>query len=161
MPPRSAHVPVPALAVRIGSGKLAPPRRSRGRSIRVRRARTQPRVNHKREVESMKRNWIGIAALLAVPFAAAAQAPAGKGATPEVNTSMCTGCHSIPGYQASFPQVYRVPMIAGQHADYLVAALQAYKKGERRHPTMQGVARTLTEEQITALAAYYSSIGKK
>lgn len=72
---------------------------------------------------------------------------------------MCTGCHSIPGYQASFPQVYRVPMIAGQHQDYIVAALQAYKKGERSHPTMRGIAQALTDEEINSLAAYYASIG--
>ena len=55
---------------------------------------------------------------------------------------MCIGCHSIPGYQASFPEVYKVPMIAGQSAKYIVAALNAYKKGERKHPTMRAHRRS-------------------
>ena len=50
---------------------------------------------------------------------------------------MCNGCHNIRGYQASFPEVYKVPMIAGQNAKYIVAALTAYRKGERKHPTMR------------------------
>lgn len=98
-------------------------------------------------------------ALAALPLASPAQQPT-KAAPAEVSTSMCTGCHSIPGYQTSFPQVYRVPMIAGQHQDYIVAALQAYRKGERSHPTMRGIAQTLTDDEINSLAAYYASIGK-
>jgi cytochrome c553 len=52
--------------------------------------------------------------------------------------AMCIGCHGIHGYQASFPEVHKVPMISGQGAKYIAAALQAYKKGERKHPTMRG-----------------------
>ena len=53
---------------------------------------------------------------------------------------MCIGCHGIPGYQASFPEVYKVPMIAGQNAKYIVSALTQYRKGDRKHPTMRGIA---------------------
>lgn len=106
-------------------------------------------------------------ALVAVwlPLAAAAQAPAaGKGpaapaAPTAVNVSMCAGCHSIPGYQASFPRVYRVPMIAGQSAKYIEAALQAYRKGDRNHPTMRAIAGALDDAEIAALAAYYAARG--
>lgn len=45
--------------------------------------------------------------------------------------AMCVGCHGIPGYKASFPEVYRVPMLGGQSEKYIAAALNAYKKGER------------------------------
>lgn len=71
-------------------------------------------------------------------------------------TSMCIGCHGIPEYKASFPSVYRVPMIAGQNAKYLENALQAYKKGERSHPTMRGIAGSLSDKDIADLAAYYA-----
>ena len=47
---------------------------------------------------------------------------------------MCMGCHNIPGYQASFPEIYKVPMIAGQSAKYIVAALTAYKQGRPQAP---------------------------
>lgn len=69
---------------------------------------------------------------------------------------MCIGCHGIPEYKASFPSVYRVPMIAGQNAKYLENALQAYKKGERSHPTMRGIAGSLSDQEIADLAAYYA-----
>ena len=70
---------------------------------------------------------------------------------------MCTGCHNIPGYQASFPEIHKVPMIAGQSAGYIVAALTAYQKDERKHPTMKGIAVTLTEQDMADLAAYYAA----
>ncbi|MEJ7687952.1 MAG: c-type cytochrome [Variovorax sp.] len=73
--------------------------------------------------------------------------------------AMCIGCHGILGYQASFPEVHKVPMIAGQSATYLAAALTAYKGGERKHPTMRAVADTLTEQDIADLSAYYSQLG--
>lgn len=73
--------------------------------------------------------------------------------------AMCIGCHGIPGYQASFPEVHRVPMIAGQNAKYLAAALNAYKKGERRHPSMRGLAGSLTDADIANLSAFYEQQG--
>ena len=76
-----------------------------------------------------------------------------------VKNAMCIGCHGIKGYQASFPEVYKVPMISGQNASYISAALNAYKKGDRKHPTMRGVAETLTDQDIADLAAYYSGHG--
>ena len=50
---------------------------------------------------------------------------------------MCAGCHGIEGWRTAFPEVYKVPRIAGQHEAYLVKALQAYKSGERSHPSMR------------------------
>ena len=73
--------------------------------------------------------------------------------------AMCIGCHGIKGYQASFPEVYKVPMISGQSAKYIASALNAYKKGERKHPTMRGVSETLSEQDIADLSAYYSAHG--
>jgi len=74
---------------------------------------------------------------------------------------MCVGCHGIIGYQASFPEIHKVPMIAGQSATYITAALTAYKGGDRKHPTMRAIADTLTEQDIADLAAYYSQLGLK
>lgn len=72
---------------------------------------------------------------------------------------MCIGCHSIVGYQASFPEVHKVPKISGQGAKYIVAALNAYKKGERKHPTMRGIADSLSDQDMADVAAYYSTNG--
>ena len=74
--------------------------------------------------------------------------------------AMCIGCHGIVGYQASFPEVHKVPMISGQSAKYIAAALVAYQKGERKHPTMRGIADSLSEQDIADVAAYYEQHGK-
>lgn len=74
--------------------------------------------------------------------------------------AMCIGCHGIPGYQASFPEVHKVPMISGQNAKYIAAALTGYRQGERKHPTMRGVAASLTDQDIADLAAFYEAHGK-
>ena len=78
---------------------------------------------------------------------------ANKGAS---KVSLCAGCHAIPGYRSSVPEIYTIPMIGGQSAAYLVSALQAYKKGERKHPTMRGVAGSLSDQDMVDIAAYYA-----
>ena len=69
----------------------------------------------------------------------------------------CLGCHAIPGYKADFPVVYSVPMIGGQNAKYIEAALKEYRKGDRRFPSMMATARSLSDQDIADLAAYFSS----
>jgi cytochrome c553 len=78
----------------------------------------------------------------------------------EKKIAMCIGCHGIPDYKASFPEVYRVPMISGQGAKYITNALNAYKSGERKHPTMRSVALGLTDQDTADIAAYYENHGK-
>lgn len=78
----------------------------------------------------------------------------------EKKIAMCIGCHGIVGYQASFPEIHKVPMIAGQNAKYIVAALQAYAKGERKHPTMRGIAGSLSDQDMADVAAYYEQQAK-
>ena len=87
-------------------------------------------------------------------------APAGDPAKGLGKAAMCIGCHGIVGYQASFPEVYKVPMIAGQGSKYIVLALQAYAAGERKHPTMRAIAGSLSDADMADLAAYYESQGK-
>ncbi len=91
------------------------------------------------------------AAMMPAPAMAEGDAKAG-----EQLISNCIGCHSIPGYKASFPTVYSVPLIAGQSEKYLVNALVAYKKGDRDHPTMQAIAGSLSDEDIANIAAYFA-----
>ena len=92
-------------------------------------------------------------------FASMAQEIKGDANAGQTKNAMCIGCHGIKGYQASFPEVYKVPMISGQGANYLSSALQAYRKGDRKHPTMRAVAVTLTDQDIADLSAYYSVHG--
>lgn len=89
-----------------------------------------------------------------------AEAIKGDAKAGEGKIAMCIGCHGIPGYQASFPEVYKVPMIGGQNEAYIVSALNAYKKGERKHPSMRGIADPLTDQDIADVAAFYAGHGK-
>lgn len=74
--------------------------------------------------------------------------------------AMCIGCHGIPGYQASFPEIHRVPKISGQTAAYIVASLVAYKRGDRLHPTMRGISASLSDQDMADIAAYYAQHGQ-
>ena len=72
--------------------------------------------------------------------------------------SMCIGCHGIPGYRTTFPEVYKVPKLGGQHPAYIVNALNAYAKGERNHPTMVAQAKSFSAQDIADIAAYVSAL---
>ncbi len=87
-------------------------------------------------------------------------AQTGNASAGEKKAAMCIGCHGIPDYKASFPEIYRVPMIAGQGAKYISAALAQYKKGDRKHPTMRGIAASLSDQDMADLAAFYSTEAK-
>lgn len=91
---------------------------------------------------------------------AQATAAAGTAANGEKKAAMCIGCHGIPDYKASFPEVYRVPKIAGQNAAYIVSALGEYKKDGRKHPTMHAIAVSLSDADMADLAAFYSGEAK-
>src|SRR5689334_2775101 len=96
-------------------------------------------------------------ALLLLPLAASAQAPAPAGdpANGEKLAYTCNGCHAIPNYKNVYP-TYSVPKLHGQRPQYLVAALKAYKSGERSHGTMHSQATSLNEQDMADVAAYLS-----
>ena len=104
---------------------------------------------------------ISLSGALGLSLNAGAQdVKAGDAKAGEKKAQMCIGCHGIPDYKASFPEVFRVPMIAGQNAKYIVSALTQYKKGDRKHPTMRSVATSLSDQDMTDLAAFYSTQAK-
>jgi cytochrome c553 len=100
-----------------------------------------------------------LAALVAAGGAGAQQAPEEMKGDPERakgKISMCQGCHGIPLFRTAYPEVYSVPLIAGQSPAYLVKALEAYKSGERNHPSMRAIARGLSAQDMADVAAYYA-----
>ena len=101
----------------------------------------------------MKKLLSLLIALAATALSFQAQAQDAKAG--EKKAAMCIGCHGIPGYQASFPEIYKVPMIAGQGSKYIVSALTAYRKGDRKHPSMRAIATSLTDQDMADLAAFY------
>ena len=82
---------------------------------------------------------------------------AGRGV---VLATTCGGCHGVPGSHNVYPS-YHVPKLGGQNPGYIVAALKAYKAGERNHATMKAIASSLSEQDMADLAAYYADAGKK
>lgn len=72
----------------------------------------------------------------------------------------CMGCHGIPGYSNVYP-TYKVPKLAGQHPEYLVAALVAYKNGDRNHKTMIAQAASLSEADMQDIAAYFAAMASE
>lgn len=107
-----------------------------------------------RPLVNMLKKTVLAAMLAAVPLMASAQ---GNADAAKAKVAMCVGCHEIPGYKASFPTVYSVPKIVGQSAKYIESALQAYKKGDRNHPTMRGIAGSLSDQDIADVAGYYGA----
>jgi cytochrome c553 len=72
----------------------------------------------------------------------------------------CLGCHGIDGYRNAYPS-YRVPKLGGQSEAYLAIALQGYRDGSRPHPTMQAQARSLSEQEIQDVSAYFASLANE
>jgi cytochrome c553 len=101
---------------------------------------------------------LALAASALAPHSVLAQsaAPVGNASAAHDKIAMCVGCHGIADYKASFPMVYRVPKLGGQNPQYIMTALAEYQKGERKHPTMDGVAASLSLQDMADIAAYYS-----
>jgi cytochrome c553 len=98
------------------------------------------------------------AAALLFPALAFAQGspPTGSAAAGAQKNAMCVGCHGIVGWRTAFPEVYKVPKLGGQHAAYIVRALQEYRNGDRVHPSMRAIASSLSDQDMADLAAYYA-----
>ena len=99
------------------------------------------------------------AGLAGTALAASAQAPAaaGNAAAGKNKVYQCQGCHGVPDWKTAFPEVYRVPKLGGQKPAYLVAAMRAYKSGERDFATMRGMVADLSDQDMADIAAYYGA----
>ena len=106
-------------------------------------------------IKSIFRFVTGVTLVAAV--ALGAQAAEGDVNAGKTKAAMCIGCHGIPGYQNSFPEIHKVPKISGQSAKYIESALAQYRKGDRKHPTMAGIAGSLSDQDIADLGAFYAS----
>ncbi len=88
---------------------------------------------------------------LSLPIAAQAAGNAAEGAK---LAETCKACHGEGGAKPIQPDY---PVLAGQHADYLVAALNQYKSGKRKNASMNGFAAALKPQDIQNLAAYFAA----
>jgi len=103
---------------------------------------------------------LALSAAMTLLWSASAWAE-GDPARGRARAQMCEGCHGIADYRTAYPQVYPVPKIGGQQAAYIVKTLQDYKTGARKHPTMRGIAATLTDQDMADLASYYAGDARK
>lgn len=85
---------------------------------------------------------------LGLPAHATGDAEAGR-----VKANTCMGCHGIAKYNNVYP-TYRVPKLGGQHKEYILSSLKAYRAGERAHPTMGAQAANLSDQDMEDIAAY-------
>ncbi|MBL8309809.1 MAG: cytochrome c [Burkholderiales bacterium] len=108
----------------------------------------------------MKRNELFVGVAVGVALACAAGSAAaqvqGDAKAGAQKVAMCQGCHGIADWRTAYPEVYHVPKIAGQHPTAFVNALKAYKSGDRKHPSMRGIAASLSDKDMQDLAAYYA-----
>lgn len=99
----------------------------------------------------VRRGIIALAVLMVTSSAYAAGDPVqGK-----IKAYTCMGCHGIPGWSNAYPD-YRVPKLGGQSAQYIIAALNEYKNGNRKHPTMHIQASALSKQDKEDIAAFLS-----
>ena len=85
------------------------------------------------------------------PAAASAKPDLAKGGA--ISTQVCAACHTADGSRGAPAN----PIIAGQHAEYLVKQLTEFKNGKRKNPVMQGMAAPLSEDDIRNVSAFYAS----
>lgn len=97
---------------------------------------------------------LGLCSLTAGSAFAAGDATAGRD-----KAFTCMGCHGVPSYNNVYP-TYHVPRLGGQHAQYLVTAMQGYKNGQRAHGTMHAQTSDLSDQDMEDIAAYFESLGK-
>jgi len=95
---------------------------------------------------------IAIGALLALT--ATQSFAAGDPARGKTKIATCVACHGQDGNSVD-PQY---PRLAGQYADYLAQSLHEYKTGQRGNPVMKGFAATLSDQDITDISAYFSTM---
>ena len=92
----------------------------------------------------------GLLAVSASTASAKGNVEAGKAKAAQV----CAACHGADGNKPTAPDF---PILAGQHADFLLKALQDYKSGKRNNAIMKGFAAALSKQEMEDLAAFFAS----
>lgn len=84
---------------------------------------------------------------------ASATASAGDPAAGKAKAAACFGCHGMNGISVN----PLWPNLAGQHEQYLVKQLQAFKAGERSDPNMTALSQALSDQDMADIAAWFAS----
>ncbi len=99
-------------------------------------------------------HYLWLSLLLGASLAAtSARAQEGNVEAGRTKSATCAACHGVDGNSVT-PDW---PMLAGQHASYIVRQLQAFKSGERTDVTMKPFADLLSDQEMLDVAAYFES----
>jgi cytochrome c553 len=96
--------------------------------------------------------WL-ISLSIAAAFGSTAVHAAGDAAAGQQKSAVCAGCHGADGNSVN--PVW--PNLAGQHPDYIVSQLKAFKSGARQDPVMAPMAMPLSDQDMEDVAAYFSA----
>jgi cytochrome c553 len=114
-------------------------------------------INNYQRVRIMRtKTGLKMLAVCLTTLASATAYAAGDAEAGRSKAFTCMGCHGVPSYTNAYP-TYHVPKLGGQHAKYLVSALQGYKNGQRSHATMHAQAASLSDQDMEDIAAYFES----
>ena len=82
---------------------------------------------------------------------------AGDPAAGKTKAAVCAACHGVDG-NSTTPAW---PKIAGQHEEYLYKQLLDFKSGKRKNPQMSPIISTMSEQDLSDVAAYFSTQTRK
>jgi cytochrome c553 len=108
---------------------------------------------HSQASELSDQDMADIAAYFSGTVLQAGSVPANAPPAPAA-AAVCAACHGATGVSV----VPNYPILAGQHADYLKREIAEYKDGGRKNPIMVGMAATIKDSDVDALADYFSKM---
>ena len=102
----------------------------------------------------MKRQILTVLSAIALSTAATVATAAGDAAAGKAKSATCAGCHGAKGVSA----IPTYPNLAGQKAAYLTKQMKAFKDGTRKDPTMNAMAKPLSDADMANISAYYAGM---
>ena len=102
----------------------------------------------------MKKQVLTILAASVLAVSASSAIAAGDAAKGKTKAASCAACHGATGLSA----IPTYPNLKGQKAAYVVKQLKAFKSGARKDPTMNAMAKPLTDADMANLAAHYAGL---
>ena len=102
----------------------------------------------------MKKQILSLLAASVLTVSASSAIAAGDAAAGKAKAASCAACHGASG--VSMVPTYQ--NLKGQKAAYTVKQLKAFKSGARKDPTMNAMAKPLSDADMANLAAYYAGL---
>lgn len=97
--------------------------------------------------------FLFISSLMISLFVNAEEASTPDLSAAQKKAAVCAACHGADGNSV----IALNPKLAGQHPKYLTKQLHDFKTGKRKSAVMNGIAASLSDEDMQDLAAYFST----